>query len=87
MCRYVRPIHTSAIYTNLTDPPYLGMYSRSAWGGPVDPFVLTVFPNKTYEGDADPIVSLIVFEWKDQDLIGVYPSPDALQVRSIHDTS
>ncbi|KAL7626897.1 Membrane protein ptm1 [Parahypoxylon ruwenzoriense] len=62
-----------------------GMYSRSAWGGPVDPFIHTIFPNKTVEGDDDPIVSLVIFEWKDRDLIGVYPNPDALQKESICD--
>ncbi|RYP15206.1 hypothetical protein DL765_005845 [Monosporascus sp. GIB2] len=54
-----------------------GMYSRSAWGGPVDPFILAVFPNTTIEGVEDPIVSLIIFEWKDYDLIGVYPQSDS----------
>lgn len=46
------------------------MYDRNDWGGPVDPFILVEFPNITVEGDADPIVSLIIFEWKDQWLIG-----------------
>lgn len=54
------------------------MYSKSAWGGPVDPFILIKF--LPHQGDQDPIVSLVVFEWKDEDLIGVYPSPDAPQV-------
>jgi hypothetical protein len=53
------------------------MYSRSAWGGPTDPFILTVFPNVTVEGDADPIVSLVIFEWKDEGLIGSYDTPDS----------
>ncbi|CAJ2506059.1 Uu.00g001890.m01.CDS01 [Anthostomella pinea] len=56
-----------------------GMYSKSDWGGPEDPVILTVFPNVTVEGDDDPIVSLVIFEWKDEDLIGVYPDPDAYQ--------
>ncbi|KAI1384616.1 lung seven transmembrane receptor-domain-containing protein [Hypoxylon trugodes] len=56
-----------------------GMYSKSAWGGPIEPFIETVFPETAVEGDQDPIVSLIIFEWKDQDLIGVYPNPDAFQ--------
>jgi hypothetical protein len=47
------------------------MYSKAAWGGPVDPFILTVFPQKDIEGDGDPIVSLVVFEWKDESLIGI----------------
>lgn len=57
-----------------------GMYSQQAWGGPVDPFILLKF--LPYEGDQDPVVSLVIFEWKDEDLIGVYASPDATQVRS-----
>ncbi|KAI1501272.1 lung seven transmembrane receptor-domain-containing protein [Biscogniauxia marginata] len=56
-----------------------GMYSKSSWGGPLDPFILTVFPNKTIEGDDDPVVSLVIFEWRDEELIGVYPTADALQ--------
>ncbi|KAI0402644.1 lung seven transmembrane receptor-domain-containing protein [Xylaria palmicola] len=54
-----------------------GMYSKADWGGPVDPFILTVFPNDTIKDDEDPVVSLIIFEWKDQDLIGAFPSPGA----------
>lgn len=53
------------------------MYSKSAWGGPVDPFILLKF--LPYTGDDDPVVSLVIFEWKDEDLIGVYPSADATQ--------
>lgn len=53
------------------------MYSKSAWGGPVDPFILLNF--MPYEGDEDPIVSLVIFEWKDEDLIGVFPSAEATQ--------
>ncbi|KAI1374591.1 lung seven transmembrane receptor-domain-containing protein [Hypoxylon crocopeplum] len=60
-----------------------GMYSRNAWGGPVEPYIHTIFPNITDESDDDPIVSLIIFEWKDQDLIGVYPNSDALQKQLI----
>lgn len=55
-----------------------GMYSQQAWGGPVDPFILLKF--LPYEGDQDPVVSLVIFEWKDEDLIGVYASADATQV-------
>ncbi|KAI0851774.1 lung seven transmembrane receptor-domain-containing protein [Daldinia vernicosa] len=53
-----------------------GMYSKSDWGGPVEPFILTTFPNQTVEGDNDPVVSLVIFEWKDEDLIGVPSNPD-----------
>lgn len=57
------------------------MYSQQAWGGAVDPFILLKF--MPYEGDQDPVVSLVIFEWKDEDLIGVFPSADATQVRTI----
>lgn len=59
------------------------MYSQGAWGGPVDPFILLKF--LPYEGDQDPVVSLVMFEWKDEDLIGIYPSADATQVRESPD--
>ncbi|KXJ94421.1 lung seven transmembrane receptor-domain-containing protein [Microdochium bolleyi] len=55
-----------------------GMYDRGDWGGPVDPFILAEFPNITVEGDADPIVSLIIFEWKDEWLIGAEGSSKEL---------
>jgi hypothetical protein len=47
------------------------MYSKKAWGGNVDPFILTKFmkPEDIPEGE-DPIVSLVMFEWQDKDLIG-----------------
>lgn len=47
----------------------------------MDPFIQIVFMG--YTGDEDPIVSLVVFEWKDEDLIGVYPTADSIQVRNI----
>lgn len=59
------------------------MYSKSAWGGSVDPFILTKFIQATPEGGEDPIVSLVIFEWKDEDLVGVWPSEDAPKVGSI----
>ena len=55
-----------------------GMYSKKAWGGSVDPFILTEFI-KSEEGH-NPSVSLIVYEWRDQDLIGVWLSSDASEV-------
>jgi len=47
------------------------MYSRKAWGGNLDPFILTKFmkPEEIPEGE-DPVVSLVVFEWQDKHLIG-----------------
>ena len=46
----------------------------------MDPFILTKFIQATPEGDEDPIVSLVIFEWKDEDLVGVWPSEDASKV-------
>lgn len=57
-----------------------GMYSRSAWGGPVDPYINVMFLPKEAPADQDPIVSLVIFEWKDEDLIGVRETPDAENV-------
>lgn len=53
------------------------MYSRKAWGGDTAPFILTKFikPDNLAKED-DPIVSFVVFEWKDQGLIGKYPDPN-----------
>ncbi|KAK1068473.1 Membrane protein ptm1 [Friedmanniomyces endolithicus] len=52
-----------------------GMYSRKSWGGSVSPFILTKFvvpDDLPTEGEgSDPVVSLVVFEWGDKDLIGV----------------
>lgn len=56
------------------------MYSQQAWGGPVDPYIRIKFTD--YSGEEDPTVSLVIFEWKDEDLIGVYPTPDSTQVRN-----
>lgn len=47
------------------------MYSRSSWGGPVDPFILVKFLNGTKAKGKDPIASLVIFEWKDVNLIGI----------------
>lgn len=57
------------------------MYSKKAWGGSVDPFILTKFI-KSEEGD-NPSVSLVVYEWRDQELIGVWLSPEAPEVWKI----
>ncbi|KAK8066103.1 hypothetical protein PG997_012850 [Apiospora hydei] len=48
-----------------------GMYNKKTWGGPTDPFILTKFLGDPIDGDADPIVSLVVFEWKDDQFVGL----------------
>ena len=50
------------------------MYSRKGWGGNVDPFILTKFIKPTNLNAVDPVISLVIFEWTDKDLIGV-PQP------------
>ncbi|KAL9013946.1 MAG: hypothetical protein Q9173_001383 [Seirophora scorigena] len=54
-----------------------GMYSKKGWGGDTDPFILTTFDKASTPDDKDVFVSLVVFEFRDEDLIGVWPSPDA----------
>ncbi|MCJ1357064.1 MAG: hypothetical protein MMC33_007060 [Icmadophila ericetorum] len=56
-----------------------GMYSESSWGGSVKPFILTKFDNSTLPAETDSIVSFIIFEWHDEDLLGIYADPDDLQ--------
>ncbi|CAK7218868.1 Membrane protein ptm1 [Sporothrix curviconia] len=55
-----------------------GMYSRSSWAGPVDPFILVKFDK--YDGPVDPIISLLIFEWKDEGFIGSQPDPSKPKV-------
>ncbi|KAI9875217.1 MAG: hypothetical protein M1830_008728 [Pleopsidium flavum] len=62
-----------------------GMYSRKSWGGAVEPYILTKFIKATPEGDADPVVSLLVFEWKDEELIGRYLNKDSQKTEIICD--
>lgn len=58
-----------------------GMYSRQAWGGDTSPFILIKFMKpEGEEHSGDPIVSLVMFEWGDEELIGVYPTADSMQV-------
>ena len=59
-----------------------GMYSKKAWGGDTDPFIETKFIKTTPEGDEDPLVSLVIFEWEDEELVGRWPSDDAQKVRA-----
>ena len=53
------------------------MYSRKAWGGDVEPFILTKFIQVPDDAPGNPTVSLIIYEWKDEELIGVWPSGEA----------
>ena len=46
----------------------------------MDPYILAKFIKIKPEGDVDPIVSLVIFEWKDESLIGRTPEGDARKV-------
>ncbi|KAL8739967.1 MAG: hypothetical protein Q9190_007278 [Brigantiaea leucoxantha] len=54
-----------------------GMYSKSSWGGSVDPFILTKYNKAKDSDDKDTFVSVIIYEFKDEDLVGMWPSPEA----------
>ena len=49
----------------------------------MDPFILTTFMKTDPEGDDDPLVSLVVFEWRDEDLVGRWPSEDSPKVGTL----
>jgi len=49
------------------------MYSRSAWGGPVEPYIDVKFTDAGKDARDDPIVSLLIVEWMDLDYIGLLP--------------
>ena len=57
------------------------MYSMASWGGSVDPFILTTFDNSSYKSDADAIVSFVIFEWRDENLLGVLAKPSDVSVQ------
>ncbi|RKF80620.1 Membrane protein PTM1 [Golovinomyces cichoracearum] len=54
-----------------------GVYSRAAWGGAVDPHISINFTKNDTTKEPDPIVSLMIFEWNDYDLIGRQPTPES----------
>jgi hypothetical protein len=56
------------------------MYSKKAWGGAVDPHILVKWLPNTGDNTTDQIASMVIFEWKDYDLIGVLPTPDSITV-------
>lgn len=56
------------------------MYSQKSWGGSTPPFILFTAMKPLPEDDSDPIVSLVIFEWKDEHLFGAYPTPQSTEV-------
>lgn len=63
------------------------MYGKSSWGGPVDPYIEIVFPNDTVKEDTKPVVSLLIFEWKDLNLVGLDDPNRPGDVRYTHPLS
>jgi len=54
-----------------------GMYSKKSWGGATDPFIFVKFLDTDKNKDIqDPTVALIVFEWRDWNLIGRPADPN-----------
>ncbi|KAI9718375.1 MAG: hypothetical protein M1812_004096 [Candelaria pacifica] len=62
-----------------------GMYSRNSWGGDVDPFILAKFEKVDVEGDVDPLVSMVIFEWRDENYVGKLATPDSKEREYICD--
>lgn len=59
------------------------MYSQKAWGGPVEPFILVNFIKAAQKSVSDSLIALVVYEWRDEDLIGILASPDATEASSL----
>ncbi|EEP80129.1 conserved hypothetical protein [Uncinocarpus reesii 1704] len=56
------------------------MYGKKAWGGDVDPFIHVTL-NKLPPKEPSPMMSLVIFEWKDEGLIGRYAAGDKNKIR------
>lgn len=55
------------------------MYNKKAWGGNLDPAITVKF---SPHHDDDHVVSLIIFEFRDEGFLGRYPSEDSFDVCS-----
>ncbi|KAI5284144.1 hypothetical protein KEM52_003054, partial [Ascosphaera acerosa] len=56
------------------------VYDKKSWWGSIDPHISVTFDKatpKAVEGQQDPLVSLIIFEWKDRHLIGSIKSNES----------
>ncbi|EKG15660.1 Transmembrane receptor eukaryota [Macrophomina phaseolina MS6] len=64
-----------------------GMYSKKSWGGSVDPFILVKFLKDKIaeEKGEDPVVSLLIFEWQDKQLLGKPADADYMDRKYICD--
>lgn len=57
-----------------------GMYNKKAWGGNLDPAITVKF---SPHHDDDHVVSLIIFEFRDEGFLGRYPSEDSFDKKYI----
>lgn len=47
------------------------MYSKKSWGGKVDPYINVKFIDTQREQEVeDPTVGVVIWEWKDSNLLG-----------------
>jgi hypothetical protein len=48
------------------------MYSKKSWGGKTEPFIMVKFvkAKDQYKDMDDPVVGVVVWEWKDSNLLG-----------------
>ena len=59
------------------------MYSQASWGGSVNPFILTKIENSTEPAAKDALVSFVIYEWRDADLLGITRTSNGLITVSI----
>ena len=59
-----------------------GMYSKGSWGGSVDPFILTKIEKPANLANKDALASFVIFEWRDEPLIGVKKAETATVIHS-----
>lgn len=56
------------------------MYSKKSWGGDTDPYIRLTLDKASPPPDQDVFVSLVIFEFRDEGLIGIWPTVDSLDV-------
>lgn len=58
------------------------MWSKKSWGGTINPFIEVTF-KKQPDTATDEIVSLLIFEWGDEEYIGM-PRKDTNEVSTVY---
>jgi hypothetical protein len=62
------------------------MYSKKAWGGADEPFILVKFLTDKADDKTDPTVGIVIWEWNDYDYI--WKPAEGEDVRSLdHESS